>query len=415
MKYRHNYVNVIGCGFAGCECALSLAGMGVKVHVFDDRDTRKPNWGNSPVDFAGKKAFAKSLLRHELAILGSSLMKIEAEARKNGEILDSQKLLERAREKVKAHPNIQFFEMSINEFNFEEVNVIATGPKTNNALFSYLVDIFGTRRCFDCFPLYPLIKNIDESVFIKKGDFLFLPFDYDQYIALINKIVTKLNEEILFQQKKPLQNTIEYYVLKEKDMLKKEAMLPIYLEDCQKPYAVLKLEKIGQYFQIDGFGSSLSVEGQLEILHSIKGLQNCILVQKGEAKEDCYINAPYMINEFCQSTRFDNLFFAGNIAGVYGKTESIASGLYTANNVFSFLNEKAFVKLPSNTCLGHMMKKIIKSNNFNCSKFEPIFADYDIIETNKGKTAHEKEAFLEARSKMMLERYKEELKNGKHV
>ena len=177
----------------------------------------------------------------------------------------------------------------------------------------------------------------------------------------------------------------------------------------------MKLEKIGQYFQIDGFGSSLSVEGQLEILHSIKGLQNCILVQKGEAKEDCYINAPYMINEFCQSSRFDNRFFAGNIAGVYGKTESIASGLYTANNVFSFLNEKAFVKLPTNTCLDHLLQKIIKSHNFNCSKLEPIFADYDIIETNKGKTAHEKEAFLEARSKMMLERYKEELKNGKHV
>ena len=415
MKFRHNYVNVIGCGFAGCECALSLAEKGVKVHVFDDRDIRNPSWDCFSVDFAGKKAFAKSLLRHELAILDSALMEIEAKAKENGEILDSQKLLERARERVKNHPNIQFFEMSINELNFEEVNVIATGPKTKNSLFSYLVDIFGSTRCFDCFPLYPLVKNIEEELFIKKGDFFYLPFDYDEYIMLINKIVTNLNEEILSKHKKPLQNTIEYYVLKEKDMLKKEAMLPIFLEEQEKPYAVLKLEKIGQYFQIDGFASSLSVEAQLEILHSIKGLENCILVQKGEAKQDCYINAPYMINEFCQSIRFDNLFFAGNIAGVYGKTESIASGLYTANNVITFLKENPFVKLPSNTCLGHMMQKIIKSNNFNCSKFEPIFADYDIIESNIAKTTQAKQDFLEARSKMMLEKYKEELKNGKHV
>ena len=100
---------------------------------------------------------------------------------------------------------------------------------------------------------------------------------------------------------------------------------------------------------------------------------------------------------------------------MFGQTESIANGLYVANNVFSYYNEKRFVKLPDKTCLGFMMQKIIKTNNFNCSKFEPIFADYDIIESNIAKTTQAKQDFLEARSKMMLEKYKEELKNGKHV
>ena len=63
-----------------------------------------------------------------------------------------------------------------------------------------------------------------------------------------------------------------------------------------------------------------------------------------------------------------------------------------------------------------MMQKIIKTNNFNYSKFEPIFADYDIIESEqKFASQFEKEKFLIFRSKFLLEKYKEELKNGKYV
>ena len=123
-----------------------------------------------------------------------------------------------------------------------------------------------------------------------------------------------------------------------------------------------------------------------------------------------------MINEFCQSKKFENLFFAGNIAGVFGKTESIACGLYVAYNILRLKQDKNFIELPKGTIIGSMMQKIIKTNNFNYSKFNPIFADYDIITSDDSNNAvKEKESFLRFRSKMLMNKYKEELKNGKHV
>lgn len=409
------FVNVIGCGYAGCECALSLAEKGIKVHLFDDRDVSDCQ-KNEEIEFAEKKEFAKKLLEREIEILGSNLVKIKRELEMQS-VFEENLLLEQARNKVKNHSNIKFFNITVKELNYDEINVVATGPQTKKELFDNLVNTFGPRKCFDFFPIFAKVDNLNESLFCNKGENLYLPLSYNEYIDFINAIVLKLNFEILAKRKLPVKSTIEYMAMQDKDMLRNEYMTPIYLENAlQRPYAVLKLEKIGNVYQINGFSSQLSEEAQKEILFSLKAFDGCKIIQSGQIKQNCYINAPYMINEFCQSQKNKNLFFAGNIAGVFGQTESIANGLYVANNVYSYFNEKKFVKLPDKTCIGFMMQKIIKTNNFNYSKFKPIFADYDIIgNEQKFASQFEKEKFLIYRSKFLLEKYKEELNNGKYV
>lgn len=417
MKFKSNVVNVIGCGYAGSECALTLANRGVKVHVFDhERENKDSHASFDYNELIYKKPFAKELLKEELRILGSNLLKIEKEIFGEGEKINDKIFIERVKNRVINHPNIQFFDFNVKEINYDEITVISTGANTDKDLYDHLIEIFGARKCFDCFPVFPLIKQIDFSKLCKKGENYFLPLSYKQYIDLINLIVLKLNCEIIAKGDKIQQGTIESMVLKEKDCLKNEYLNPVYIDNCEKPYAVVKLEKVGDCFSIDGFASSLSIESQLAIIHSLQGLENAILIRKGQATQNCYINAPYMINQFCQSEKMPNLFFAGNIAGVFGKTESIACGLYVANNIMAYKNEKEFIKLPKDTCIGSMMQKIIKTNNFNYSKFNPIFADYDIIGIDKSiKSVEEKKVFLKDRSKRLLEKYKEELKNGKLI
>ena len=211
MKNR-SFVNVIGCGFAGCECALSLAEKGVKVHVFDDRDiTHRPN--EEAVEFASKKQFAEKLLKQELSFLGSNIIKIEKELASQ-EIYDSQILLEKARERVKNHPNIRFFNITVKELNFDEINVVATGPQTNKDFFEHLVQTFGSRKCFDCFPVFAMVENVQEKFFCHKGENLYLPLSYQEYIDFVNTIVLKLNFEILAQGKLPAKDTVEYMAMK---------------------------------------------------------------------------------------------------------------------------------------------------------------------------------------------------------
>ena len=97
MKFNRSFVNVIGCGFAGSECALTLAEHGVKVHVFD----HQTNENNKEISAdLLKKPLAKELLREELIALDSQLLNLEKSFLNNSVKLDSFSLLEEAKNKV---------------------------------------------------------------------------------------------------------------------------------------------------------------------------------------------------------------------------------------------------------------------------------------------------------------------------
>lgn len=202
-------------------------------------------------------------------------------------------------------------------------------------------------------------------------------------------------------------------VAKEKDCLKNNIMRPIYLSSLdKKPYAVIKLTKEDKGYVLEGFSSQLPPQAQYEIINSIDGLEKCVIMEIGKSFENSYINAPFVINAFGQSTKFENVFFAGNVAGVFGHIESMAMGLYVGHNVLSYVSHKQMVAIPSETAIGSMMKKITQ----NTIKFDPIEANYDIISMQKVyKTLRGKQDFLFKRSFYLIEKYKEGCFNGKHV
>ena len=119
-----------------------------------------------------------------------------------------------------------------------------------------------------------------------------------------------------------------------------------------------------------------------------------------------------MINSFGQSTKIENIFFAGSVAGVSGHIESMAMGLYVGYNVLSYFCHRKMVPISPQTAIGSMMKKLTQ----NTIKFDPIEANYDIISMQKVyKTLRGKQDFLFKRSFYLIEKYKEGCFNGKHV
>ncbi len=422
MKFNVPVVNVIGAGFAGIECALFLADHGINVHLFDVKKNLY-SCDCSDCEILGRaednQKFARDLLRQELKILGSHLVEKELELLYNEKCQGciANKLLEYGNELVKKHKRIERFDICINELNLEDVNVVATGPHTQGSLFEWLKDKFGSMRFYDSYPVYPILSGVKEEECYKNDNdkFLYIPLDYNQYIELCNNIIKARNSTL--EKGKKISNdlaSIEEMVIKNKDYLKNNILRPVFLEGVkEKPYAVIKLKKVDRGYSLEGFASSMPAQEQYEIIASIKPLSDAVVLRTGKSNENTYINAPYMVNQNLQSLKNDNVFFAGNIAGVYGHEESMALGIYVGYNIVSMLNYREIIPLPKESCIGAMIAKIISQSSL---KFDPIIANYDIIEIDKVyKTEKGRNAYLMERSIKALEKYKEAVKNGKHV
>ena len=420
MKNKPHVVNIIGAGFAGIECALFLADHGINVHIFDCGNDYQCNCSYCEVSDGEneEQSLARDLLRAELHTLGSAIIEAEGKIKRetSGRCL-ARKLLTYGLERAKKHKKIEFFKLCVSDLNLEEVNVVATGPHTKGNLFEWLKNLYGSMRFHDNCCCYPILQGVDQKkVYTKDGDDknLYIPLDYQQYIALCNKIIKERNS--LLKNGKEIEKnpqTIEFMVAKDKDCLKNNIMRPVYLSSLdKKPYAVIKLVSVADGYMLDGFCSLLPPQAQYEIINSIEGLEKCVILQTGKFFENSYINAPFMINSFGQSTKIENIFFAGSVAGVSGHIESMAMGLYVGYNVLSYFCHRKMVPISPQTAIGSMMKKLTQ----NTIKFDPIEANYDIISMEKVyKTLKGKQDFLFKRSFSLIEKYKEECFNGKHV
>ena len=410
----HPIINIIGGGFAGIECALKLAGHGIKVHMF-----------NSPCDYScnckfcrGEKEDQKEMLQNKLLIqelnyLGSPLIREETRLREqNYTGCCATKILEYGKNLVKNNRYIEYFDICISELNPREINVIATGPCTDEKLFNYLIKKFGSMRCFNKENESPIVRDIDESLLKeKKGDkeYLYLPLEYDEYIRFVNSVIKVLNRLSQDKRKNFYQNTIENLVMLGKDALKDFAMKPIYLEGLEhRPYAVLTLHKEKEGFKLKRIFSNFDKDSQIEILHSIKALQNAEIINQGEVKNRIYINSKYMINEFNQSVQDKNIFFAGGILGLNSYYDCIASGLITGLNIYKYYNGKNMILLPQSSMIGSLPEKLKLQGRGKDS------LSYEIKDNEKGLNQLFVEKFYKMSEESIM-KFKEEYIYGKYV
>lgn len=408
------HVNVIGGGFAGIECALFLARHGIRVHMF--------NWRGAPYKCDGLGAcqneglsandiLARQILRGEIKKLGSELVWEEERLNKLfPNTCNADKILDYGVERLKSNKNIDYFDICVHEINLKEINVIASGSRTEGKLYEWLQNEFGSLRCYNCYQQMPIVNCVEIDKLKSKAEHdgvYYIPFNYEEYISLCNEIIKQRNDNLDYLKNKNHDlRCIEDIVIKNKDALKNTFMKPVFLCGIEKPYAALKLKEVGDNFQIDGFCSNLPEASQKQIINSIKALSRSNLIRCSRPISNSYLNAPSVINNFGQAHKCERLFFAGNIAGIFGHVEGMASGLYVGHNVLNFIKGKRMSELPQKTCIGHLMQKLITQNALN---FNPIIANYDIIKSNIDT---EKEIF--ASSIALISKFEEEY-NGRNV
>lgn len=418
MKNEH--VNVIGGGLAGCEAAYQIAKNGIKVKLYEMKPIKySPAHSNPDLsEIVCSNSFksnlltnACGLLKEELRMLDSLLIKIaDKTSVPAGQALavDREEFSRKVTECIRSNPNIEVINQEVLEIPKDEITIIATGPLTSDGLFAEISRIIGGEELHFYDAAAPIIEkdsiNMDVAFIgdrYGKGDadYINLPMNKEEYEKfwneLINAEITKLHD---FEKREIFEGCMPVEVMAKRgiDTLRYGPLKPVGFDDPRtgkRPYAIVQLRQdnsSGSLYNIVGFQTNLKFGEQKRVFSMIPGLENAEFVKYGVMHRNTFINSTKLLNSNLQMKEHCNIFFAGQITGVEGYVESIASGLIAGINVVNFINNKESFILPVETMLGALIDYIVTPNE----KFQPMNANFGILPK------------LEKRIKDKQERYK---------
>ncbi len=161
-------------------------------------------------------------------------------------------------------------------------------------------------------------------------------------------------------------------------------MKPVGLKDERREgerfWAVVQLrqdDKIASLYNLVGFQTNLKWGEQKRLIQSIPALKNAQIVRYGVMHANTFINSPKILEATLQSKISPNLFFAGQLTGVEGYSESIVTGLFAAMNMLNYLKGEPLIKLPPKTMLGALLDYITCPDH---KQFQPINSNWGIVE-----------------------------------
>ena len=149
--------------------------------------------------------------------------------------------------------------------------------------------------------------------------------------------------------------------------------------DNSKPYAIVQLRKennCATMYNMVGFQTNLTFPEQKRVFSLIPGLENATFLRYGVMHTNHFVNFPACLDKYSRLKADNNIFIAGQLSGVEGYVESIASGLYCAINVDRMIKNKTLIEFSANTIIGGLYNYLV---NANTNHFQPINANYGIL------------------------------------
>jgi methylenetetrahydrofolate--tRNA-(uracil-5-)-methyltransferase len=408
-------IRVIGGGLAGPETALMAARLGCEVDLYEMRAMvdGKPRLtpAHQTTDF-GELVCSNSLksespntapwlLKQEMRRAGSALLRIADEtAVPAGHALavDRAEFSRRISEAIRAEPAIRVIREEVTSLETDDDTpmIVATGPLTSNALSKEIERITGAGHLAFYDSISPIVdaESIDMNrVYFAarwdKGtaDYINCPMDraeYDRFFdALLEAEAVEAKEwENLeyFEGCLP----IEVLATRGRDTLRFGPMKPVGLRDPRTgrtPWAVVQLRKENlraDSYNLVGFQNHLKFGEQARVLRLIPGLENAKFLRYGQIHRNTYICAPALLDETLQlKGKERTLCFAGQICGVEGYTESIATGMLAGIYAAAIARGDKPVAIPRATALGSLVHYITHADAKN---FQPANMTFDLLE-----------------------------------
>jgi methylenetetrahydrofolate--tRNA-(uracil-5-)-methyltransferase len=400
-------ITIVGAGLAGCEAAWQCARRGVPVALYEMRPVRNTP-AHRTADFAElvcsnslkseSENTAPWLLKQEMRRAGSLLLQCaDRAAVPAGHALavDRERFSKSVMDAIAAEPLIEVRREEVATIDEERgITIVASGPLTSDALSNDIARLSGSSHLYFYDSISPVVEtdSIDHSkVYMAarydKGtaDYINCPFtkeEYDRfYDALVESQAVESHEwenVNYFEGCLP----IEEIARRGRDTLRFGPMKPVGLRDPRTgtmPYAVVQLRSENlraDSYNLVGFQNHLKFGEQARVLRLIPGLENAKFLRYGQIHRNTYLNAPALLEETLQMKRHANVFFAGQICGVEGYTESIAAGLLAGVHAAALACRESPHPPPRPTALGSLIHYICKTESKN---FEPANITFDLL------------------------------------
>ncbi len=429
-------VKVIGAGLAGCEAAYQLSKRGIKVKLYEMKP-KKFSPAHSDENLAeivcsnsfksNLKTNACGLLKEELRMLGSLLIHIADEVKvPAGQALavDRELFSKRVTQEIEKIDNIEIIREEVTNIDVDEYTIIATGPLTSDVLYKEIQNLIKEDSLHFYDAAAPIIEkdSIDMNIAFYgdrygKGDssYINLPMNEEEYKTfyneLINADVVTLHE---FEKREIFEGCMPVEVMAKRgeDTLRYGPLKPVGFLDPRtekRPYAIVQLRQDNSaktLYNMVGFQTNLKYGEQKRVFSMIPGLKNAEFVKYGVMHRNTFINSTKLLDEtYCMKNN-EKIYFAGQITGVEGYVESIASGLVSAINLANKLNGKERLTFDRENMIGALSKYISTEND----KFQPMNANFGILPPLEMKIKDKMERY-EKMSERSINILREKIKN----
>jgi methylenetetrahydrofolate--tRNA-(uracil-5-)-methyltransferase len=418
-------VKIIGAGLAGAEAAWQCARRGIAVELFEMRPVRSTP-AHQTADFAelvcsnslksDSENTAPWLLKEEMRRAGSLLLQIAREcAVPAGHALavDRVTFAAKVTEAIAREPGITVRReevSSVDESN-EEITVIATGPLTSEALAGEIARLSaGASAANPHLYFYDSISPIVEADSIDmsrvylaarydKGsaDYINCPMSADDYGRFYEALVAAQSvEERDWEKLNYFESClpIEEIARRGRDTLRFGPMKPVGLKDPRTgrmPYAVVQLRQENlraDSYNLVGFQNHLKFGEQARVLRLIPGLENARFLRYGQIHRNTYINSPALLRETLQMKAHPRVLFAGQICGVEGYVESIATGLMAGMNAATLALGDEIAPPPRASAFGSLTHYVTHAD---AKTFQPANITFDLLPALEKKIRDRKE------------------------
>ncbi len=418
-------VLVIGAGLAGCEAAWQLAERGVPVTLCEMKPEKMSPAHHSPLYSelvcsnslrSDRLESGPGLLKEELRRVRSLVLRVAEETRVDAGgalAVDRTRFSERITELVTAHPRITVQTGEVLKIPRDRDVIVATGPLTDGALAADIQALFGEPLFFfdAAAPLVSASSIDPETSFMasrydRGSDYINCPMTREEYLLFQQELanaqmapVKGFEDDCVFEGCLP----VEVLARRGEDALRFGPLKPVGLRDPRSgemPYAVLQLRRdnaAGDIYNLVGCQTHLTIPEQKRVFSLIPALKNAEYLRFGVMHRNSYLNAPTCLDRYFavkSGTKAQDtgraLHFAGQITGVEGYIESVASGFVAGLTLARRRRGLSPVDFPRETAIGALSLYI---SNEQVQNFQPMNINFGLFPPLSGKRLRKRERY----------------------